>query len=242
MTAIAKSTRAMFRQEIRDMDKIVRHANKSYPRISPYRAADRAAELPAEQRHWDCINAAGEVVDKIRLKTQFFPFLDIIFNSTKAMQRTRLGDCAESSGLTMCALLANGHTDARVARLGFDAIATDLTTGEVVGRKLIDTTHEFIVRHLSKSADSAKPSTYGKNLIIMDAWTGFCGNTQEAFKHYFDTFWHGIREFVQPEHNVKITYKPQFTFLNLGTEFDSRTAEIFRENFPELVIPKVSKT
>ena len=241
MTVIAKSAKAIFHQEIRDMDKIVRQANISYPRISPYRAADRAAELPVEQRHWDCINHAGEIVDSIRAKTQFFPFLDIIFNSTKAMQKTKLGDCAESSGLTMCALLANGHTDGKVARLGFEAIATDLTTGKEVGRKLIDTTHEFIVRHLSKTADSAKPETYGKNLIVMDAWTGFCGNTQEAFKHYFDTFWHGIREFVQPEHNVKITYKPKFTFLNLGAEPDSKIAEVFREKFPELIIPQKPK-
>lgn len=238
MTTISKSARAILRQEIREMDKLIRQANQNYPRISPYRAADRAAELPVKQRHWNCINEAGAIVDAERTRTGLFPFFDLVLNSCKTMRKTKLGDCAESSALTLSALLANGHTDGRIARLGFDAVATDLTTGEVIGRKFLDTTHEFVVRHLSKKANPAKPETYGKNLIIMDAWTGFCGNTQEAFKHYFDTFWHGIREFVQPEHNVKITYKPKFQFINLGSDADNNIIELFRKNFPELIIRK----
>jgi hypothetical protein len=168
------------------------------------------------------------------------PFLEIIKQSTKTMKKTRLGDCAESSSMIMSSLLANGYKDGKIARLLFEAEAKDITTGKVVGKKMIDTTHEFVVRNLDETYESNNPKTYGKSLIVLDAWEGFCSNFQEAVKRYYDSFLGGMREWINPEANVRITYKPRFHFCN----FEPATAkdiEVFKGEFPELILKQATK-
>ena len=233
---LQKVLQTNIRSEIRTMDKLMRRANSQYPRISPYRVSQRAGNKSLKAHYVEWINKVGEIVDLQRTKDEGKPFLDIISDGTKALKKNKLGDCAESSSLIMSSLLANGYKDGRIARLFFVAEAQDLNTGKVVGKKIFDTTHEFVVRNLDENARSSEPKTYGKNLIIIDAWEGFCGNLQESLKRYYDTFWGGMREWINKESNLKISYKPIFEFLNLGHSISEQNISRFESEFPELLI------
>lgn len=224
--------------EIRLMDNLMRKANLAYPRISPYRVSQRAGNKNIDAHFVSWIDKIGAIVDAERMQDAGKRFLDIIFGSTKSLKKTHLGDCAESSSLIMSSLLANGYKDGKIARLFFEAEARDLSSNQVVGKKMFDTTHEFVVRHLDKNAVASNPKTYGKNLIVIDAWEGFCGNLQESFKRYYDTFWGGMREWINKDANVKITYKPQFHFCDFGAEATEKDMELFRNAFSDLIIKK----
>lgn len=228
-------TTIQIQSDIRKMDKLMRQANNEYPRISPYRVNMRAEKKHLPQHFIDWINRIGQIVDEERARTDVLPFWDIIKQSTKATKQNRLGDCAESSSIIMSSLLANGYKDGKIARLLFEAEAKDLTTDKVVGRKLIDTTHEFVVRNLDSSYDVEQPKTYGKNLIVIDAWEGFCNNFQEAVKKYYDSFLGGMREWINEEANLKITYKPRFHFCDFAQATEDEV-KIFKTEFPELIL------
>ncbi len=225
------------KSEIRIMDNIMRQANNAYPRISPYRVDSRLQTRKPDKHYIDWVNRLGRIVDTERIRSQWNSFLNILLSSTKALKRNKLGDCAESSALMMSALLANGYKDGRIARLFFEAEARDLTTNEVVGTKLIDTTHELVVKNASPEADSSNPKTYGKNMIIIDAWDGFCSNMQEGFNRYYELFLGGMRNWINKDANVEITYKPQLRFLDFDKISDS-DVERFKIEFPELIRKK----
>ena len=222
--------------EIRQMDKLMRKANSAYPRISPYRVSHRVGKKEISPHYIDWINKIGSIVDAQRAKDSSKSFLDIIFDSTIALRKNKLGDCAESSSLIMSSLLSNGYKDGKIARLIFEAEARDLATNQLVGRKVFDTTHEFVVRNLADGAISAEPKSYGKNLIIIDAWEGFCGNLQESFKRYYDSFMGGMREWINTDANLKITYKPKLQFFNFDSRITSEDLNKFKDGFPELII------
>ena len=135
----------------------------------------------------------------------------------------------------MSSLLANGYKDGKIARLLFEAEARDLATDKVVGRKMLDTTHEFVVRHLDSGYNQDNPKTYGKNLIVIDAWEGFCSNFQEAVKKYYDSFLGGMREWINTDANLRITYKPRFHICDFSQATEDE-ARIFQKEFPELII------
>ena len=224
--------------EIRLMDNLMRKANLAYPRISPYRVSQRASGKGIAAHYISWIDRIGAIVDAERMKDAEKRFFDIILESTKSLRKTRLGDCAESSSLIMSSLLANGYKDGKIARLFFEAEARDLSSNQVLGKKMFDTTHEFVVRHLDKGAVASDPKTYGKNLIVIDAWEGFCGNLQESFKRYYDSFWGGMREWINKDANVKITYKPKFHFCDFEAEATEKDMELFRKEFSDLVMKK----
>lgn len=224
--------------EIRLMDNLMRKANLAYPRISPYRVSQRASGKGIGAHYISWIDRIGAIVDAERMKDAEKRFFDIILGSTKSLRKTRLGDCAESSSLIMSSLLANGYKDGKIARLFFEAEARDLSSNQVLGKKMFDTTHEFVVRHLDKGAVASDPKTYGKNLIVIDAWEGFCGNLQESFKRYYDSFWGGMREWINKDANVKITYKPKFHFCDFEAEATEKDMDLFRKEFSDLVMQK----
>ena len=221
--------------EVKEMEKLVRLANREYPRISPWRVEGQVNKKGLGYRFKSWVRRIGGIVDEQRSETQYRPFYTMIAEDTKAIKQNRLGDCGESSELMMSTLLANGIKDGKIGRLFFKADAIDMYDGEVVATKMLDTTHEFVVRHYNPSADTLNPKTYGKDLIVLDAWSGFCGNMQEAFKHYYDTFMNGMREFINKEHGVKITYKPCFRVENIPDASD-KVAESFKAEFPNLVL------
>lgn len=233
-TKLANNSTQMH-SELRKMDKLMRQANNEYPRISPYRVNMRAGQMNLTQRFIDWINKIGQVVDQERDKTSYLPFWEIIKQSTKATKQNRLGDCAESSSIMMSSLLANGYKDGKIARLLFEAEARDLATNKVVGRKMLDTTHEFVVRNLDSEYTPNNPKTYGKNLIVIDAWEGFCSNFQEAVKKYYDSFLGGMREWINSDANLKITYKPRFHICDFSQATEDEV-KIFQKEFPELII------
>lgn len=225
------------KSEIRIMDNIMRQANNAYPRISPYRVSTQFQRKNFTPHYIQWLDKIGRIVDLERMKSQWESFFNIILSSTKALKTNRLGDCGESSALMMSALLANGYKDGKIARLFFEAEARDLVTEEVVGKKLIDTTHELVVKNVSPEADSSNPKTYGKNMIIIDGWDGFCSNMQEGFNRYYEMFLSGMRKWINKEANVEITYKPQLHFLNFD-KISDKEIERFKIEFPELIRKK----
>lgn len=233
---LSKVGQTDIRSEIKFMDKLMRRANAEFPRISPYRVSKRMGGKNLDAHYIAWINKIGDVVDFQRAKDDGKSFLDIIFESTKALRKNKLGDCAESSSLVMSSLLANGYKDGKIARLVFEAEASDLSSGQVVGKNIFDTTHEFVVRNLDEGAVSSDPKTYGKNLIVIDAWEGFCGNLQESSKRYYDSFWGGMREWINKDANIRVVYKPKFRFFDVDTKVTEQVTQKFKTEFEDLVI------
>ena len=233
---IAKSLIPNQRAEIRLMDNLMRRANNAYPRISPYRIFTRTSNTSNEQPRYTLwlYNKLEQINDE-RERWQGLPLINFFSYMTTFVKYKKIGDCGESSSIMMSSLLANGYKDGRIARLVFDAVIKDLKSGKIKEQKIIDTTHEFVVRNLAENADPTRTKTYGKNLIIIDAWEGFCGNLQEGFKRFYDSFMEGARYFVNEKTGTKIILKPRLYFCPKQTVTDADVA-IFRSNFPELVM------
>lgn len=234
LSILSNNTNFTSKAEIRRMDNLMRQANLAYPRISPYKVGMRLSGKSVPARYADWLDKIGKIVDAERVNTTQGNFISMILNATKVLKKNKLGDCGESSLLMLSTLLSNGYKDGKVARLFFEATATDMNTKEEIGKKMIDTTHEFVVRNAEAGALTSDPKTYGKNLVVIDAWDGFCSNMQEAFKRYYDLFFGGERQWVNSADNVIISYKPKFDILKLD-DFSSRDVEIFKDTFPELI-------
>ncbi|MCQ2755040.1 MAG: hypothetical protein MJ231_08375 [bacterium] len=233
---IQKVLALTLRREIAQMDKLVRNSNLKFPRISPYKASMRLNTPQKQEMFSQYVQRIGDVVDKQRQEVCSFDVLDIIKSDIKGLKKNHYGDCGESSSLTMGALLANGYKDGKIMQLMFDAEVRDMTTHELLDKRVLDTTHQFVVRHYNEAADFSNPKTYGKNLIVMDAWGGFCANMQEAFKKYYELFMNGMRKYQQPEHNIEIIYKPRFAATNAERLITPEDIENIRKLFPELIV------
>ena len=224
------------KQEIRLMDKLMRNANNAYPRISPFRiftCFESTKKNDPKYTMW--LYDKSDIIDGERRRMNGYSLLNMFAQYTRFVRYSRLGNCGESSAIMMSSLIANGYKDSQIARLVFEASTKDLKTNKITEQKIIDTTHEFVVRNLAENADPSNPKTYGKNLIIIDAWDGFCGNLQEGFKRFYDTFMDGIRVLVNKEKNIEITFRPKLYFCP-KEPVESADVAIFRSNFPELVM------
>lgn len=224
--------------EIRNIDKIMRRANSAYPRVSPYRAHMTTTGKQISERHRNWIQRAGEAVDSRRSMVFGYDLERIIANDLEGLRRNKLGDCGESSTLMMAALTANGIKDFELAHLHFDAEIYNNETKKLLATHSYNTTHEFLVKNLDPKADTKNPKSYGKDLVVIDAWAGFCTNLQEAFNKYFDMFMFGIRETENKRDNVTIKYSPRFTFLTGLTDSSKLNSDNFEKRYPELVVKK----
>jgi len=232
-------TNMSLRKEISQMDRLMRKANIAFPRLSPYKAEMRLNSDKKKNLFGLCVQKLGAIVDENREKCLPFPWSTlqkILTNDLTNVKEYRLGDCGESSSIMLSSLLANGYKDGEVVRLLFKADARDITTGEYIGSRIFDTTHELIVRNLSKNADVENPKTYGKNLIVMDAWAGFCANMQEAFAKYYEIFKDGMRSQAVPNHNAIVKYTPIFQKIMGGEMIRELDTDEFKREFPELIV------
>ena len=220
-------------EQIRYFERIMRNANAHYPRISPYRIQMLNDNLPEKHEAW--LDRVAEKLDMHRLSARFKTLKDVIKSYVFNLKRERIGNCGESAALSVAALLANGHNDYRIGRLLIEATARSLETEQKLDCMVFDTTHEFVILNLAENANPANPKTYGKNVIIMDAWNGFCANLNESFKNFFDIFMNGTYKYTDNAHNAEISYKPLFKIIDLGVN-DEQAIQEFKMTFPELII------
>ena len=227
--------RTYLRREIRAMDKLMRHSNNAYPRISPYRVLHMSSHLPIAPHHTMWLYRLFQIVSNDRSIARDKALLNNFIYGTKFVKYSKLGDCEEATDIMMSSLIANGYRDGIIAHLLFETEKKNLKTNQIIEKGLINTTHEFIVRNLSQNAESSNPKTYGRDLIVIDAWDGFCGNLQESLKRFYETFLQGKRKLIVKDNEIEVRYRPIFYFHNNKEEYTSQDTEILKTLFPELI-------
>ena len=218
------------------LEHIVRNTNNQFPRISPYRVNMRFGKKLVSQRFFEWIGRLGETVDLNRQKTSRKDYIRVIKNDIENVKDSKLGDCGESTALTLASLIANKIDNFKVGLLVFDIDIRKKDKKENCVTRSFNTTHEFVVLNADKKEITHKNGDKpNKNIVIMDAWMGYCGNVQKAFEKFIEVFMNGNKKLTD-DNGYEYTYKPRIMLLDLGIKLTDKLSKEFAKNYPELVI------
>jgi len=202
---------------IQEADRIVRHVNNCYPRISTSLIED----FPSikKERFFNLLNRLYQKLHSLREKSYinlqnvyYFNKTDILKNYPNIIKRLKCGNCRESAELTLLFAKMNGIENAQI-------------------------------RHLQtrrgKDLDHAVVYVSGKKPYIMDAWLGFADfvpNTIERYKKeiskHFDKRMLKSKKFIFANPN-----SPTSQWLNELAE-SKNIINNLKLNFPEWQIKK----
>ena len=217
-------------------DHIIRNVNTQYPRISPYRVNMRFGNrfLPQQTRGW--LDRVGDIVDVNRQKVSHNDYVQVIKNDVQNVKVSKLGDCGESSAITLASLIANGIKNFKIGLLLFDIEIKEKGKKGILSKRTYNTTHEFVVLQPKEKSKTSKDSEkIGKDSIILDAWLGFCGNIQKASDIFYQAFMNGSRKIEDPK-GYTYLYKPRILLHDLHINVTEKLTKEFAEKYPELVV------
>ncbi len=223
------------RLKYQKLDHIIRNTNNKYPRISPYRIATRFSKTNLSLKHLEWLKYIEDKVDSNREKVGRCNFIDVIKNDLENVKKSKLGDCGESTAITLASLIANGYENFKVGLLLFDIEIRNKKNKEVIAKRFYNTTHECVIINASTPNISHDNKKQNKDAIILDSWIGFCGNIQQAFDKFHETFMGGTRKALDSR-GYEYSYKPQIELLDLKIETNKNLTNDFSKQYPELVI------
>ena len=215
------------------LDHIVRNVNNEYPRISPYKIRMLYGNKPLSQNFFSWLGRIENIVDDNRNKVHSQDYTRIIENDLYNVKTSKLGDCGESSAITIASLIANGIKNFKVGLLLFDVEIRKKGKKEIIAQRAYNTTHEMIVLNTDEMSLSSK--TKSNEIVVMDTWLGFCGNLQKAIDKFYEVFMHGTRNYTD-SNDFEHQYHPRIELFDLKIDTTKDLSEAFAKKYPELVI------
>ena len=189
------------------------------------------------EKMFEWLNYIGNTVDTNRQNSSHRDFIQMIHNDVTNVRKYKLGDCGESTALTIASLITNGYNNFKVGQLVFDINIRKQGKKEILAKRIYNTTHECVVLNANNTTIEIKQSDNQKNkdAIILDAWAGFCGNTQVAFDKFRMLFMNGNKK-ISDDNGYEYTYSPRIQLLDLRIKNNKELTQKFAKEYPELII------
>lgn len=240
---------------IRRADDIVRHVRNEFPMFSPTNAWDNWRVLkpknPICAKARKIIRRQNDLVEGYRKNTHLSKdnpcFIDIFEN----VQRTKVGNCRESSTLTLGTLFANGYRAVKVVPT-IDMHVIDKNEQDVF-TCLKPCDHAVVMAKMNKQTKE-----FNNDSAILDTWLGKAMSYNEALKEYQsyipEEYLFALlkthKELIKEKGLIKglkiildskTTYKPKILFvgskeLDFSFQEGQKHGKAIAEKFPQVVM------